>query len=174
LVINKDVIINNKNVKYWLCECDCGNKKLIGEKHLLSGGTKSCGCLQYESKTKIHFSKRNAELEKFLPYLSATKWRHKPADVSLEDLKNVWDSQNGLCPFTGVVLKLIKGKDNYKTLENRGIYIASLDRIDSNIGYVKGNIQFVSMMINYAKHKFSDNDVIEFCKIICNHWKHKI
>lgn len=29
---------------YWLCQCDCGNQKVILGQHLKSGGTKSCGC----------------------------------------------------------------------------------------------------------------------------------
>lgn len=29
---------------YWLCECDCGNKKEIQTSHLTSGAIISCGC----------------------------------------------------------------------------------------------------------------------------------
>ena len=29
---------------YWLCQCDCGNKKEIQTAHLTSGATVSCGC----------------------------------------------------------------------------------------------------------------------------------
>ena len=32
--------------KYWICLCDCGNKKSIGEANVLSGMVKSCGCLK--------------------------------------------------------------------------------------------------------------------------------
>lgn len=32
----------------WLCKCECGNEKVINGQALLSGGTKSCGCLQKE------------------------------------------------------------------------------------------------------------------------------
>ena len=30
----------------WLCKCDCGNKKIVAGGHLVSGDTKSCGCLR--------------------------------------------------------------------------------------------------------------------------------
>ena len=37
---------NNKKSVLWRCECDCGNKNFITTSHrLLSGNTKSCGCL---------------------------------------------------------------------------------------------------------------------------------
>ena len=32
----------------WLCECDCGNKKVISSDCLTMGKTKSCGCLDKE------------------------------------------------------------------------------------------------------------------------------
>ena len=33
----------------WLCQCDCGNKKIVQTRNLLSGATKSCGCLAKET-----------------------------------------------------------------------------------------------------------------------------
>lgn len=39
---------------------------------------------------------------------------------------------------------------------------ASLDRIDSTKGYVKGNVQFVCRAINLAKSTFSDADMKNF------------
>lgn len=29
----------------WLCLCDCGKQKIVISNHLVTGGTKSCGCL---------------------------------------------------------------------------------------------------------------------------------
>lgn len=39
--------------KSWLCECDCGNKKIILGANLRNGSTLSCGCINY-STTKEH------------------------------------------------------------------------------------------------------------------------
>lgn len=39
---------------------------------------------------------------------------------------------------------------------------ASLDRIDSSKGYVKGNVQFVCLSMNYAKNGFSDQQIKDF------------
>lgn len=36
----------DKNGRRWLCECECGNKKIILGKNLKKGNTKSCGCLK--------------------------------------------------------------------------------------------------------------------------------
>lgn len=34
----------------WLCRCDCGNEKIVNGWSLRSGETKSCGCLQRETR----------------------------------------------------------------------------------------------------------------------------
>lgn len=49
IVLHKD---ENRKGNYWICKCDCGNIKSICAKHLKSGDTQSCGCLQKE-RTKL-------------------------------------------------------------------------------------------------------------------------
>ena len=34
----------------WLCECECGNKKILFGKDIKNGNTKSCGCLLHKKK----------------------------------------------------------------------------------------------------------------------------
>ncbi len=40
------VVIYRQPPRKWLCHCDCGEEKFIRGHNLLSGATKSCGCLQ--------------------------------------------------------------------------------------------------------------------------------
>lgn len=42
-VLKKDA---SQKVSHWICQCSCGNQKSIPQANLLSGKTKSCGCLQ--------------------------------------------------------------------------------------------------------------------------------
>ncbi len=49
-----------KNILVWQCRCDCGRTILCQAEDLISGNTRSCGCLQEEQrrqnmKTAIHF-----------------------------------------------------------------------------------------------------------------------
>lgn len=39
---------NSQGVPYWLCRCRCGNEKRVLAYSLLSGHTKSCGCMKRE------------------------------------------------------------------------------------------------------------------------------
>lgn len=41
---------------------------------------------------------------------------------------------------------------------------ASLDRIDSTKGYVKGNVEFVCLAINYAKNNFKKEEMMSLIK----------
>lgn len=43
---------NSNNQLYWLCQCDCGNQKIIRGGALKNGNTKSCGCAKLNAYTK--------------------------------------------------------------------------------------------------------------------------
>lgn len=50
LVAVKIVDRNVSSGKQWLCHCDCGNDIIVSARALLSGNTKSCGCLKKEPR----------------------------------------------------------------------------------------------------------------------------
>ena len=51
----------DKRGVFWICQCDCGNKISVASSHLISGCTKSCGCLRIEFP-KIALPKINRKL----------------------------------------------------------------------------------------------------------------
>lgn len=44
---------------YWKCQCDCGEVIELRQDRLLSGATKSCGCLQKEIWGKRAFIRKD-------------------------------------------------------------------------------------------------------------------
>lgn len=98
-------------------------------------------------------------------HLRNIKRRGKECNVELQDLKDQWEKQKGICPFTGWELKNMPNT-SYATQLPLTPDRASLDRIDGDKGYVKGNIQFVSAIAQFAKHKWSDEVVIDFCEAV--------
>lgn len=38
----------------WLCKCECGEESRVASRNLISGETKSCGCLRYEKIFEVH------------------------------------------------------------------------------------------------------------------------
>jgi len=42
----------------------------------------------------------------------------------------------------------------------------SLDRIDSSVGYVRGNVQFVCNVVNRIKQELLQEELLQWCKRI--------
>jgi hypothetical protein len=62
---------------------------------------------------------------------------------------NLWNTQNGLCALSNLPML-----HKFGSLET-----ASIDRIDSSIGYELSNIQLVCKWANFAKNKYKDEDL---------------
>lgn len=102
------------------------------------------------------------EFSEFKTHIRRCNRRDREVNITLSDLKDQWDKQNGICPITGWVLDHnLTGTHSYKQ--------PSLDRIDSTKGYVVGNIQFVALIAQYAKHQFHEDALIDFCKAVTQH-----
>lgn len=82
-------------------------------------------------------------------------------NVDAEYLKDLWEAQAGRCALTNI--PLMHGGNNLNLK-------ASLDRKDSSIGYVKGNVQFVSCAINYAKSSESDSVIHDLVRLLFEHY----
>jgi lipid II:glycine glycyltransferase (peptidoglycan interpeptide bridge formation enzyme) len=91
---------------------------------------------------------RRDEYSPFRQFLRSAKKRHNEVDVDLQYLKELWQIQNEICALTGLKMTLSRGENSARQ--------ASLDRIDSSKGYVKGNVQYVVLPINLAKSTLSD------------------
>jgi len=53
---------DSSNRTQWLCQCECGNKKIIKSNNLRKGRTKSCGCLVKETATILAKSLNEKDL----------------------------------------------------------------------------------------------------------------
>lgn len=82
--------------------------------------------------------------------------------LTIEEAWELFLKQNRKCRFSKIELTFpIKFKD-----KNQGNYTASLDRIDSDKGYTKDNVQWVHKLINIMKQDMKDEEFIEWCKLI--------
>ena len=84
-------------------------------------------------------------------------------DSDLDDdyLFDLFQKQKGLCVYTGIPLKIIKAHPAS----------LSLDKIEPNKGYIKGNVQWVCWAVNRAKGDLTESEFLKMCKVIttrCN------
>mgnify|MGYP006055992023 FL=1 len=54
LTVIKKAGKNKSDKILWLCKCDCGNEKICIGNDLITGRTKSCGCLRKKGSQRTH------------------------------------------------------------------------------------------------------------------------
>jgi hypothetical protein len=166
------------------CLCECGNEKICSLKDLKRNRIIGCGCARntpelrelariraYNLQEKgilnkggNYLSDRYTFYKVFLKRMKNRKKGIKKCDISLEDLEEVWHRQNGLCAYTKIPLTLVSHSNLRKDIAVWNL--ASVDRIDSDRGYEKDNIHFVSRTINYAKNNMSHNEMLQFLSFL--------
>ena len=87
---------------------------------------------------------------------SNNKRTNKPFDIDLDYMYQLWKSQEGLCALTAFPMSL-EGNTNLRL---------SIDKINPQLGYVKGNVQWTIFSANRAKGDMSQKDLIKMCKMI--------
>jgi hypothetical protein len=112
---------------------------------------------------KLNSGNRYDEYSQFRSHLKRIKNRKHEVTVNLDDLKRQWDLQEGKCPFTKWDLEIDRTTEVRIKLNPKK---ASLDRIDSSKGYTPENIRWVSVIANYAKNGFSDEEVYKFASSV--------
>lgn len=148
----------NGHIKY-SCVCDCGVEKNVFGTHLREGKIVSCGC-----KNKV----KGVSGDQWYRIIKGSlKVRQKRSNLEVNITKdfinNLFNEQNGKCALTGLDITLpVWWKDRS--------YTASLDRINSEIGYITGNVQWVHKKINIMKNIFPQDMFIYLCnKVTENH-----
>jgi hypothetical protein len=151
-----------------VCIChNCGNDKFdVHPQALMRKATTSCGCRR-DQYLKMTGSK--SKLFKGHGEISGKLWgtikkraerRNYTINISIEYGWDLYVKQNGKCALSGIPLKFANAnKRNSETT-------ASLDRIDSNQGYVEGNVQWVHKNVNIMKNIFNQEHFIYLCKEI--------
>jgi hypothetical protein len=90
------------------------------------------------------------------------KKSQRDVDIDLEYLLKLYQSQAGRCALSNMSMT-IKGDTTQLGFTS---YAVSVDRIDSTLGYTKGNIQLVCSNVNRMKGVMSMTEFKNMCKII--------
>lgn len=144
----------------WKVQCECGNTRWVQGNELMDPNKcfecKACAQKKRGLRDKIK-NGMIGELDKtrYTKLKQSAKKRGYEFNMSIEDLWQLFQNQKQTCAITG---------DHIEHLND-----ASLDRIDSTKGYIKGNVQWVTKQANLSKHIMSMNELYEFCKKVLKH-----
>lgn len=158
LVVVSELPISRGTSRRFLCQCDCGNKKEVFLNHLKRNNIRSCGCIH--PKKEKHYKWTGIEDmpgSVHAKIVSNARGKGRGAvdiDINMQDIFDLYVKQDRKCALTRL------------PIEFKVPYTASLDRIDSNKGYLKGNIQWVHKDVNRMKNVFSQERFIEICNLI--------
>ena len=153
LTITGNVRKDKRGTPQWEVQCTCGCLSFKDPGSLVNGVAQSCNNC-YDRNYKGTKSVPGAVLSR-LQY-GADK-RNIKVDITLDDLQEQWDEQDGLCAYTGIPLTVPRG---------RKVGDASVDRIDSSLGYIRSNIQWVHKRINSMKNDMDEEEFLFMCKLV--------
>jgi len=145
---------------YFLCKCDCGKEVVVISKSLYNGNTTSCGCYR---KDVVSLASGEAAKNKLLGvYKRQAKNRGFIFDISDEYFLKLTE-QN--CFYCDSKPSNISGdKTANGTYQYNGI-----DRVDSNLGYIIGNIVPCCSLCNRCKMAMSREDFLSWVERVYNH-----
>jgi hypothetical protein len=158
-VVSVSEVSRNGHYRYNVI-CDCGTEKTVLGTHLISEKTTSCGC-------KRRYPPRNwsgCGTVSMTYYNSVERCanggkgrKSMEFDLDIEYVADLLDvKQNGICSLTGLDISI-----SAKT--------ASLDRIDSSKGYIRGNVQWLHKDINMMKRHYSTEYFKKLCGLVASH-----
>lgn len=108
----------------------------------------------------------SSEQGRFMALFHRIKERHiakwgRPFSLTINDLKEIWKTQNGRCAISGVQMTWGRGRFQLTSV--------SVDRIDNSVGYIKGNIRFICHSVNVFRSVGTDEEMIEMARAIVAH-----
>lgn len=144
------------------CRCSCGVEIERPGGYLTSGDTKSCGCLKPLSTRKAHWTGHGEICGDYFSNIKrGAKARGLIFDITIEYIWELFLLQDRKCKLSGLDLNL---SPNLSKEEQS----ASLDRINSSIGYVCGNVQWVHKNVNFMKNNHPEDYFLKVCVMVFN------
>jgi hypothetical protein len=115
-------------------------------------------------KKKTSYKNENISHRIWNSLINGATRRRLAVSISKNDVWELFLKQDKKCALSGREIYLHKDSDTIT---------ASVDRINSNVGYTMDNIQIVHKDINKAKQNMTDHDFYILCKDVHSNLKNK-
>jgi len=172
LLVLRMEITDKSRDRSWrcICQCDCGNIADVSTNYLMRGLRKTCG----KKGCNFHRQDKSNNGKKSVTFtghegIHGSKWsmirlgakrRKIKFDIDIKYAWNLYLEQKKKCSLSGRDISFAPTHSRFNETT------ASLDRIDSRKGYVKGNVQWVHKDVNKIKWELGQKYFIELCKEI--------
>lgn len=118
-----------------------------------------------EEKVEYRRKQRQWQNENFVRYrcsLAKARARKEKVSFNLDPLylERLFIEQDGRCALTGRKMKTNTGESRCSLISD----VASIDRIEADGGYVKGNVQWTITGVNYARRNLPLDVFLEICR----------
>ena len=145
----------------WNVICECGTEKKISTAGLTSGKTISCGCYKAEGLNKKEEGVSSFN-HKYRGYLARAKAHKKNIEFALtkEEFKEIVKQPCHYCGTENSSRTMAKPTANGAFVSN------GIDRIDSSLGYIKGNCLPCCTICNVMKNDLSYQDFLSHIRKI--------
>ena len=163
-------VVKKIDGQWVLCECQCPNKTIekIKRKNLISQHFSMCKICRRKNISKSQWEGHGD--------ISGHKWAQIKQNAQIRKLdfeitiNYAWDlfqKQKGLCALSGIKIGFKQPMSRVlETGVDEGEGTASLDRIDSNIGYVENNVQWIHKDIQKMKWSYNQEYFVDICRKI--------
>jgi hypothetical protein len=129
----------------WLCKCDCGNEIVTRTDYLRAGRTTSCGCWLNGARIPDNGSAWNQVYSKLRGMARKTATRTVAWELTREQVLALVVQR---CHYCNREPSQVRHSDRH----HQTVLFNGLDRLDSDLGYVPGNVVPCCKYCNYAKH----------------------
>lgn len=131
------VYARHKGHTYWLCRCQCGNWKVLRESHLTTGFVQSCKCLLRE-RIQANFTTHGCTKNDIRTpeYRSYTHAKSRCVNITDKGYKDYGGR--------GIEFRFTSFEEFLEEINLRPTSRHSLDRIDNDGHYEKGNVRWAT------------------------------
>ena len=105
------------------------------------------------SRAESGISKRYAQ-DRLSYYRARSKVKQIPCTIDSDYLIELWKTQSGKCAYTSTEMTFQRGKFSF--------FSPSLDKINPELGYIKGNVVWALHGVNCFKQRLPLKDFISF------------
>jgi hypothetical protein len=146
----------------WICQCECGATRIKRTSELINYRYISCGCHIHRNGAQHPNWKGCGEIAsaEYSRIRNSAAKRNMVFEPTIQDLWELFLKQERQCAISNLFLTFAPTRSRLKD------QTASLDRIDSSIGYTLDNIQWIHKDINWMKQDFNQEYFIKMCQIV--------